>query len=230
MSIIDVGADGVERCATLARNLHDGPLQDVFATMLRLETLAHRAPPDMSEEIVKLSNLQRRIIRGIREACGESTVRDVRSPVDRVVDAITIASHSLGFSPRCDIDSAFDHVTDDGIVNDVVFAVRETLSNIVRHAHARHVEVSLGLLGDEIQLRVVDDGSGISPTARRGKRLANLRSRAERNGGSCSFATPPPTGTLIDWRVPWVFTGSGTRSVRGRGSSANSRRASRASR
>jgi signal transduction histidine kinase len=230
MSIIDVGTDGVERFATLARNLHDGPLQDVFATMLRLEALAHRAPPELTEELVKLSNLQRQIIRGMREVCGDTSVRDGRSPVDRVVDAITVASHSLGFSPRYKIDSAFDRVADEGVVNDVVFVVRESLSNIVRHANAGWVDVSLELTGDEIQLRVRDDGSGISPAARRGNGLANLRSRAERNGGSCNFATPPPNGTLVDWRVPWVFTGSGTRSDRGRGSSANSRRASMASR
>lgn len=128
------------------------------------------------------------------------------------------------------IDVGTDGVADDGVVNDVVFAVRESLSNIVRHANAEQVDVSLELAGDELQLRVRDDGSGISPAARRGNGLANLRSRAERNGGSCNFATPPPNGTLVDWRVPWVFTGSGMRSVRGRGSSANSRRASMASR
>ncbi len=230
MSIIDVGTDGVERFATLARNLHDGPLQDVFATMLRLEVLAHRAPPELTEEIVKLSDLQRQIIRGMREACGDTSVRDGRSPSDRVVDAISVASHSLGFSPTHHIDTAFDRVADDGVVNDVVFATRESLSNIVRHARATCVDVSLRFTGGEIQLRVRDDGSGISPAARRGNGLANLRSRAERNGGSCTFSSSSPNGTIVDWRVPWIVTGSDTHSVRGRGSSANSRRASTASR
>lgn len=212
-----------------ARNLHDGPLQDVFATMLRLEVLAHRAPPEMMEEIVKLSDLQRQIIRGMREACGDSSVRDGRTPCDRMVDAVSTASHSLGFAPQCHVDPAFDRVADDRVVNDIIFATRESLSNIVRHARASRVDVSLVVSDREIHLQVRDDGAGISPAARRGNGLANLRLRAEHNGGSCTFSTPSPKGTTVDWRVPWTFSGSDTREARGRGSSSNSRRAATAS-
>jgi len=45
----------IEFAERIARDLHDGPLQNVFATRLRLDTLVSRVPPDIQAEILQLS-------------------------------------------------------------------------------------------------------------------------------------------------------------------------------
>lgn len=189
--------------ARMARNLHDGPLQDVFATMLRLDALAHRVPPEIVNELQTLSSLQQKIIRSLREVCrGGDGVDDRRLPSEILAATIADAALGLGFQPVYRIDPSIDHLDDRQIVSDLALATRECLSNIARHAHATMVDVTVDSTRHEIRLVVADNGCGIAPDARRGNGLGNLRSRAERNGGSCIFSQRRGGGTLVDWRVP----------------------------
>ena len=79
--------------------------------------------------------------------------------------------------------------------------LREALSNIARHAHARTVEVDLAATPDQVSLQVSDDGIGLGPTTRRSG-LANLRRRAERRGGTLTLTQRQPTGTRPCWSIP----------------------------
>jgi signal transduction histidine kinase len=63
------------------------------------------------------------------------------------------------------------------------------------------VQVDL-LVDDDLFLRVVDDGVGISADAPRGKGLANMESRAKVLGGSLRIMPGASAGTVLEWRVP----------------------------
>jgi signal transduction histidine kinase len=58
-------------------------------------------------------------------------------------------------------------------------------------------------VGDEVRLRVVDDGIGppTGPTLD-GKGLANMAARAQQRGGSLDVLRRQPRGTILEWRVP----------------------------
>lgn len=186
----------------IARDLHDGPLQDVFATRLRLDTLVNRVPPDIRVEILQLSELQGRIIHRMRELGRPETAIHSHSLSEALANTVTDASIALGFVPRCTIDPNVDAITDAVVRNDVIHAVRESLSNIARHAHASRVRLSVIVGPATVRFTVRDDGVGIPPAGRRGNGLANLRARAERNGGSCTFRDAAGGGTVVDWRIP----------------------------
>ncbi|MBU6225968.1 MAG: hypothetical protein KGQ43_00110 [Acidobacteria bacterium] len=222
----------VDFAERVARDLHDGPLQDVFATRLRLDVLATRVPPDIEAEIRRLSELQGRIIVRMRElARPEATTHShSHSLLETLADAVADASIALGFQPRCSIDPRVDAITDVTLASDIVHAVRESLSNVARHARASRVRVSLSMGPTTVRFTVRDDGVGISPTGRRGNGLANLRARADRNGGSCTFRDAAGGGTVVEWCVPLVVSAGDTPLREGRVSSASSRRASTASR
>ena len=232
MDILLRESSGVAVADRIARNLHDGPLQDVFATRLRLDALVARVPADIAEELRELSSLQGRIIHRMREVGrGASGIDDERPACDTVVRVIADASIGLGFSPHCDIDPRFDDIEDRNLVNDIVLVVREALSNIARHAGASRAAVHLAFGSGVITLRVTDNGVGLSSSSRRGNGLANLRMRATRHGGSCAFGSGPDGhGTVIDWRVPLRatagdgVTGTGRHREQGHASSASSRR------
>jgi signal transduction histidine kinase/ligand-binding sensor domain-containing protein len=86
----------------------------------------------------------------------------------------------------------------------LALAVREALSNVVRHASA--TQVILRLMVDPVTLviRVQDDGCGFRPEnqERAGHGLSNLRMRLEKLGGSCLCLSAPGSGTTIEFRVP----------------------------
>lgn len=220
----------VEFAERIARDLHDGPLQDVFATRLRLDTLANRVPPDIQAELRQLSELQGRIIHRMRELGRPDAGLRSHSLSETLATAVSDASIALGFSPHCSIDPDVDTITDVMLANDIVHAVRESLSNVARHARASRVRMSVVVGSATVRLTVRDDGGGIPPAGRRGNGLANLCARAEGNGGSCTFRDAAGGGTVVDWCVPRFITSGDTPLQQDRVSSASSRPVATASR
>ena len=82
--------------------------------------------------------------------------------------------------------------------------VQEALTNVVRHAEAQHVQVELRVAGDELTLRVSDDGRGFDVSAvRRRSRdgdsvgVLNLSERAVLVGGQCEIVSTPGAGCVV---------------------------------
>ena len=56
--------------------------------------------------------------------------------------------------------------------------------------------------GEELRLVVVDDGRGMGGAGADGRGLRNMRTRAERMGGSLELGTSREGGTRLIWRIP----------------------------
>lgn len=83
--------------------------------------------------------------------------------------------------------------------------LQESLTNVLRHARATRVEVSLQEVDAWCVLRIADNGRGIQRTALRNPRslgLVGMRERAELLGGKLTIRTLPRGGTLIEVRLP----------------------------
>ena len=83
---------------------------------------------------------------------------------------------------------------------------QEALTNIARHANAKHVDVRLDRADSCIQLAVHDDGKGISPNEARGPSslgLLGIRERARRLGGTAKIEPTEPRGTLVSVSLPF---------------------------
>ncbi len=85
---------------------------------------------------------------------------------------------------------------------------QEALQNVVKHAEASVVRVSLGPVPDGVRLAITDDGAGLSEDwlARAEERqsygLVGMRERAELIGGRLSIASRPGRGTTVELVVP----------------------------
>lgn len=77
-------------------------------------------------------------------------------------------------------------------------AVQECLTNVVRHAGASTVEVSLLRTRDQISVSVRDDGKGISDDARFGFGLLGMAERARALGGRLNVTAARGGGALIE--------------------------------
>ena len=80
----------------------------------------------------------------------------------------------------------------------------EAMTNVSRHAGARHCYVRLSLPGD-LCLEVIDDGHGLPSAVRAGVGLRSMRERAEELGGSCRAEVLPQGGTGVMARLPLSF-------------------------
>lgn len=74
--------------------------------------------------------------------------------------------------------------------------VMEALTNVERHAHARHCHISLSV-NDQVSIEVVDDGVGLPPNRRSGVGIASMRERVAELGGSCTIESPVEGGTRV---------------------------------
>jgi signal transduction histidine kinase len=83
--------------------------------------------------------------------------------------------------------------------------LQETLTNVARHAHARHVDVEVCFAEGRIQLGIRDDGCGFDLTASRKSNsfgLVGLRERAYLIGGDLLLESAPGKGTSIELTIP----------------------------
>jgi signal transduction histidine kinase len=78
----------------------------------------------------------------------------------------------------------------------------EALTNVVRHAGARHVTVRLDVDADTVRLVVADDGRGLLD-APEGVGRASMRGRACSVGGRLDIASRDGRGTVVTAEVPW---------------------------
>src|SRR6185369_9940538 len=78
--------------------------------------------------------------------------------------------------------------------------VQESLTNVLRHAQAREVRIDLALAGDDLVVRVADDGVGLPPApALRSTSMGvlGMRERARALGGTFDLSSPPEGGALV---------------------------------
>jgi signal transduction histidine kinase len=83
--------------------------------------------------------------------------------------------------------------------------VQESLTNILKHAQARNVEVALAKRDGALAITIRDDGVGLPLDQRqvlRSHGLAAMRHRAIALGGQCRITRPAEGGTLVEVRLP----------------------------
>ncbi|MDX2014032.1 MAG: ATP-binding protein [Myxococcaceae bacterium] len=94
---------------------------------------------------------------------------------------------------------------------DVLRAAQEMVSNAVRHAQARHLEVHLAVASDQwLRVSVRDDGVGfdVARPGRPGRGLTNLRGRATKLNGAFEVASTGD-GTRVELGFPLTRSGVG---------------------
>jgi PAS domain S-box-containing protein len=193
----------LEAKESVARDLHDVVIQRLFAVGLSLEGFRGHLPPvyvpqleDVVTEIGEAIDDIRHTIFALEADLGAGLT--LRAQLLQVVDQYTA---TLGFRPRLRIIGPVDTAVPAATVPHVLATVRESLSNVARHADASAVHIELSAANGEIMLRVDDDGLGSPPTyAESG--LANLRLRAESLGGTSSTDNRTPSGFSLVWKVP----------------------------
>ncbi len=186
----------------IGRDLHDLVIQRLFAVGLTLENTTRlaadrRIGDRINTAVDQLDETIKDIRRTIYELGNPERPADLRDEVDITV---TEMLPSLGFHPRIRTNGAVHSGVSDRVRPHLLAVLRESLSNIGRHAGASAASVTLEVT-DEIVLTVSDDGRGLS-TDHQGNGLPNMRARATELGGTCEIFPGRDAGVTLVWRVP----------------------------
>jgi len=187
----------------IARDLHDLVIQRVFGVGMRLSSLLPVVPDATAERLRDIVAELDSVISDIRTTifdlqAGQSASEGLRSSV---LQLAADADERLGFHPRVHFEGPIDTIADKDVGEQLLAVLRESLSNVIRHAQASSVDVTLAA-GAELVLVVSDDGVGPGDSREPGFGLRNMEARAVSLGGSFEMRARKPRGTLVEWRVP----------------------------
>jgi PAS domain S-box-containing protein len=196
----------------VAAELHDGPVQHLTALDVTLER-ARRTLDRHSAESER-ETIERVQVR-LREEVGDlrKMMSDLRPPaldhlglVAALQDQLTAVRRETGLA--CSIESTLDARLLPAQEIVLYRVAQEALTNVVKHAGADRVRVSLQPSNGHVVLEVRDDGAGFVPSeaatsASNGHfGLLGMRERVEMAGGSWELHSQVGSGTVIRARLP----------------------------
>jgi signal transduction histidine kinase len=186
----------------LARDLHDTVIQRLFGVGLALQiSLSSVLDDDVRSRINNVLDELDATIHEIRTTIFEI---DQDEPTGQTLEA-RVAQLSgevesrLGILAELKVASGIDSDIGPRCARHVVQALREILSNIVRHSEASVVEIQVDTTQNLIEVIVRDNGVGFHPNIGSGRGLRNLSSRARELGGDCTIESEIGSGTMVRW-------------------------------
>jgi PAS domain S-box-containing protein len=194
----------------ISQQLHDELLQSLFAIRQDLAQAATR--PERADLVTGARDGIRQAIHNLRAAVLD--LHPVMLDQGGLRSAIgAVATHH---AERGDFDASVEIAPDAEGEHDrlVLSLVRELLSNVARHADARHATVTLRRRDGELLLEVADDGRGLDPAEARQAvahghiGLASAAQRVEVLGGRFELLSRPGGGTTVRGTIPVAVTRS----------------------
>ncbi len=184
----------------LARDLHDLVIQQLFASGMGLQSV-HRLIKNeaAAKRVMDTVDQLDQTIAQLRASIFNLTAPLPGTPESQIGAVVSHAASQLGFEPELDIDDAAGIVAGP-ILDHLLPTLTEALSNVVRHASASRVSVSVRRVPTGLELHVVDNGVGFDPETPRGNGLANLAARAHELGGTVTITSAHDgSGTTLRW-------------------------------
>jgi signal transduction histidine kinase len=189
----------------IAKELHDGIIQSLFAVGMGLQGAALLAQsPDTAGRIDSAVDELDRVIRDLRNYIfglrpGILADRQLDQALRELGDDLQKRS---GSRVEVEVDAALA-ASLSSRSHQIVQLTREALSNVSRHAAARQSIVRLAREGKEAVLTIQDDGVGFEVGAgSAGNGLRNMRERAEAMGGALLVTSTTKKGTTLRMTFP----------------------------
>ena len=205
--------------ARIARDIHD----DLGASLTRITMLsqvAHGIEPEPGRAVASLDQIfgtARELTRSLDEIVWavnpkHDTLESLAGYLGKFAQDYLRAAHI-----RCRLDVPMQlpaWVLTSEVRHNLFLAVKEALHNVVKHATAAEVRITLALADDGFAWEVEDNGHGFNMRrpnvasagnagrVSSGNGLANMRRRLEDIGGRCEVKSAPGTGTRVKFVVP----------------------------
>jgi signal transduction histidine kinase len=193
----------------LARDLHDSVAQTLYGLTLQAEAASRRL---LSGHVDTVADYLSEIRQSAQETLQETRllIFELQPPVleqQGLAPAIKARLESVEGRSDLKIQLHLDEVgrLPTGIEVAVYRIAQEALNNIIKHAHASQVQVTLARDDGIVSLEVADDGIGFDPRAvsqQAGMGLKGMRERAAQINGKLRVISEPGRGTQVQLEVP----------------------------
>jgi len=200
---IDTTDAQAEELRRIERDLHDGVQSRLVAMGMKLgavEALIDRDPATAKKLAAELRQSSSAALTELREL-----VRGIQPPVlsERgLVDAVRAVA--LDSPLRVDVTVDFDGRVEPPVESCVYFAVRELLTNAVKHGEAQRASVELRYDGHALLVEVTDNGKGGANPAR-GTGLRGIERRLGAFDGKLTLLSPPGGTTTATMEIPCLL-------------------------
>jgi signal transduction histidine kinase len=192
----------------IGMDLHDGVIQSLYATGLRLETCLEDVgvqTPEVKLELSKAIDQLNQVIADVR-----SYIFQLRPGMLADADlagAIGGLLQELKVNTLMDVELEEEPGACQGLsdfqTNALFLVGQEALTNARKHAQASRVSAQLQQRDGAFTMRIRDDGNGFAASnPGRGQGLRNMRERIEKMGGTLAVSSTPQHGTEVVVTVP----------------------------
>jgi signal transduction histidine kinase len=196
ISYAEFGRAVAEERARVAREIHDGLAQYLFAVSTHATMLQNGAPQE--ETLAKLREAANAAQQEARFAILALSTAAGNAPFDAALSRyIEFLTADGALEVDLEIDPAVRLAPDEQI--EVFRIVQEGLANVRKHANARRAEVLIGVRDGERFVSVRDDGEGFDgQSTAAGQGLKNIRARTESIEGGFTVTSRPGFGTALE--------------------------------
>lgn len=189
----------------IASDLHDR-LGSMLSTTKLLLAVADDKADESSEQLQKATTLVDEAVKEVRRVSHNLSTGMVKSfglarALEDLADSINQTKliqcrvHVYGLDERLETQLEID----------VYRMIQEAVNNALKHADATRLDIQLNHSEAVLSISVEDNGRGFNPNIQHKKAgigLSNLKNRAEKYGGNCTFDSKPDKGTLVIVELP----------------------------
>lgn len=190
----------------IARDLHDGVIQDLAAVRYTISARLRRGPDqELGEDLTRVSDILRRDLTALRTLMADIYTADLDRlglagalrQLAREQDATTTAEVT------CELVEPLP--TSSLAVRPCYRIVRELVRNAIKHADATHIVIRAERRDDGLWFEVSDDGVGFdsaTPASSGHYGLLLTQQMLENSGGRLDIASAPGEGTVVSGCLP----------------------------
>ncbi|HXC37157.1 MAG TPA: two-component regulator propeller domain-containing protein [Candidatus Acidoferrales bacterium] len=203
----------------IAQDLHD----EMGAKLCRISFLSEHVrrnqngmAPELRHQIASISDASREVLHSLDEIVWavnpqNDTLEHVVSYIGHYANeffqetGIECKVNISGRPPPYSLSAQLRH--------NLLLAVNEAFTNVLKHSKANQVDVSIDLNADTFEATVSDNGNGFdlsstvvseSSSGAAGDGLRNMKQRLSDIGGRCSIQSKPGNGTVVQFVLPLV--------------------------
>jgi signal transduction histidine kinase len=196
----------------IARELHDETSQSLTSLKLGLQVIEQKAAghEQLTEQVLNLKKLADETLESLHHLAVNlrPASLDHLGLVDALTGLIESTRQRSGLSAHLKIMGRTQPASlSDEMETSIYRIVQESITNVVRHAHATYVDVIVEWQDDKVVVIIEDDGVGIDMQKAREKGhlgLIGMQERAEMLGGKLLVDSTPQVGTALVVEIPYV--------------------------
>jgi signal transduction histidine kinase len=189
----------------IAKELHDGIIQSLFAVGMNLQSTAlTSSSPETSARVESAVVELDRIIRDLRNYIfglrpGILADRQLNQALEAIGEEV---GSTLNIPIAVEVDGAVSAALSSRS-HEIVQLTREALSNVTKHSHTKRAAVRLTRRGANAILTIEDEGVGFDPRrSSSGSGLRNMRERAAAIGGTLRITSGSGKGAKLQFTFP----------------------------